>query len=93
LVQKGFESVRSLLPTVNSVNFLFPKTGAGWEETKPKPILPNSILFWIGIIAALGIPMEFTTPQAWKKSYGLGSDKEPARAEFKDRIMAIAYPS
>ena len=36
---------------------------------------------WLGIIAAIGIPMEFTTPQAWKKSYGLGSDKESARAK------------
>lgn len=35
---------------------------------------------WIGIIAALGIPMEFVTPQAWKKHYSLiGKDKKASR--------------
>lgn len=36
---------------------------------------------WLGIIAALGVPMELATPQAWKKAYGLISDKEAARAK------------
>ncbi|HEY9867168.1 MAG TPA: hypothetical protein V6D21_23535 [Candidatus Obscuribacterales bacterium] len=36
---------------------------------------------WLGIVAAIGIPMEFTTPQAWKKAYGLCSDKEAARVK------------
>lgn len=35
---------------------------------------------WLGIIAALNIPVEFVTPQSWKKYYRLGSDKEASRA-------------
>lgn len=34
---------------------------------------------WLGIIAALNIPVEFVTPQLWKKYYSLGSDKEASR--------------
>ncbi|MGL4498487.1 MAG: hypothetical protein ACRCU2_05435 [Planktothrix sp.] len=34
---------------------------------------------WLGIIAALSIPVEFVTPQTWKKHYSLGSDKESSR--------------
>lgn len=35
---------------------------------------------WLGIIAALNIPVEFVTPQCWKKYYNLGPDKEASRA-------------
>ncbi len=35
---------------------------------------------WLGIIAALNIPVEFVTPQTWKKYYNLGPDKEASRA-------------
>lgn len=35
---------------------------------------------WLGIIAALNIPMELVTPQEWKKHYGLiGKDKDASR--------------
>ena len=34
---------------------------------------------WLGIIAALNIPVEFVTPQCWKKYYNLGPDKESSR--------------
>ncbi len=33
-----------------------------------------------GVLAALGIPVEFVTPQQWKKALNLPSDKEVARA-------------
>lgn len=36
---------------------------------------------WLGAIAVLGLPMELVTPQAWKKAYGLCSDKEAARVK------------
>ena len=34
----------------------------------------------IGVVAALEIPVRFVTPGRWKKHYGLGADKEHARA-------------
>lgn len=34
---------------------------------------------WLGIVAALSIPLEFVSPQCWKKYYGLGTDKESSR--------------
>jgi crossover junction endodeoxyribonuclease RuvC len=35
---------------------------------------------WLGVIAALNIPMELVTPQEWKKHYGLiGKDKDASR--------------
>lgn len=34
---------------------------------------------WLGIIAALAVPVEFVTPQTWKKYYSLGPDKEASR--------------
>lgn len=34
----------------------------------------------IGVIGALNIPLHFVTPGKWKKSYGLGADKEECRA-------------
>lgn len=33
-----------------------------------------------GVLAALGIPVEFVTPQQWKRALNLPSDKEAARA-------------
>lgn len=33
-----------------------------------------------GVIAALGIPLHLVTPQRWKKSFLLSSDKEASRA-------------
>lgn len=36
---------------------------------------------WLGIIAALNIPVEFVTPQTWKKHYGLSTDKEASRVK------------
>ena len=35
---------------------------------------------WLGIVAALSVPVEFVTPQCWKKYYNLGPDKEASRA-------------
>ena len=32
-----------------------------------------------GVVAALGIPMTFVTPQAWKKASGVTADKETCR--------------
>jgi crossover junction endodeoxyribonuclease RuvC len=34
-----------------------------------------------GVVAAMGIPVHIITPQAWKKHYRLGSDKEVIRAK------------
>jgi crossover junction endodeoxyribonuclease RuvC len=34
-----------------------------------------------GVVAAEGYPLELVTPQAWKKRFGLNSDKEQARAK------------
>ena len=34
-----------------------------------------------GVIGALGLASEIITPQSWKKYYGVGSDKEVARAK------------
>ena len=34
-----------------------------------------------GVCAALGLRTEIITPQSWKKSYGLGKDKEIVRAK------------
>jgi crossover junction endodeoxyribonuclease RuvC len=35
---------------------------------------------WLGVIAALNIPMELVPPQEWKKHYGLiGKDKDASR--------------
>ncbi|MFM6207166.1 hypothetical protein, partial [Planktothrix sp.] len=36
---------------------------------------------WLGIVAALNVPIEFVTPQAWKKYYSLGPDKEASRVK------------
>jgi len=36
---------------------------------------------WLGIVAALNIPVEFVSPQCWKKYYGLGTDKEASRVK------------
>lgn len=36
---------------------------------------------WLGIIAALAVPVEFVSPQTWKKHYSLGSDKEASRGK------------
>lgn len=36
---------------------------------------------WLGIVAALNIPVEFVTPQCWKKYYGLSTDKESSRVK------------
>ncbi|MFM6209945.1 hypothetical protein, partial [Planktothrix sp.] len=50
---------------------------------------------WLGIIAALNIPVEFVTPQCWKKYYNLGPDKEASRAaalllaEFLRRKLSV----
>lgn len=33
-----------------------------------------------GVVAARGYPVQWVTPQAWKKHYGLPADKELARA-------------
>jgi crossover junction endodeoxyribonuclease RuvC len=33
-----------------------------------------------GVFATLCIPIEFVRPQVWKKSFGLGSDKEQSLA-------------
>lgn len=37
---------------------------------------------WLGVLAALGIPVRWVTPRAWKKAVGLqvGADKEASRA-------------
>ena len=34
----------------------------------------------LGVLAALEIPVELVRPNVWKKAYGLGKDKEEARA-------------
>lgn len=34
-----------------------------------------------GVVAARGLPLEFVTPQAWKKHFRLTADKEQARAK------------
>lgn len=36
---------------------------------------------WLGIITALNIPVEFISPQSWKKYYGLSTDKEASRVK------------
>lgn len=35
----------------------------------------------IGVVAALSIPVHFTSPQRWKKHFRLDSDKEKSRRE------------
>ncbi|TQV61938.1 MAG: crossover junction endodeoxyribonuclease RuvC [Halothiobacillaceae bacterium] len=41
-----------------------------------------------GVLAAMGIPWQPVTPSTWKKSAGLGTDKEASRA-----MAARLYPS
>lgn len=41
-----------------------------------------------GVLAALGIPVMWVTPQKWKGSYGLAKDKEQAR-----RLAIETWPS
>ena len=33
------------------------------------------------MVGARGLPLELVTPQAWKKRFGLNSDKEQARSK------------
>ena len=41
-----------------------------------------------GVAAALGYPLEYVTPAAWKRSYGIASDKEEARTRAIDLYPA-----
>lgn len=46
---------------------------------------------WIGILAALGLPYTFVTPQAWKKKQMLGmQDKDAARIRAQQMYPAAA---
>jgi len=43
-----------------------------------------------GVIGALQIPVEFVSPQRWKKHFRLTSDKEQARAKAQQLFPACA---
>lgn len=43
-----------------------------------------------GVMAALNIPTELVPPQTWKRTYGLGKDKDMARAEASRMYPAHA---
>ncbi len=44
----------------------------------------------IGVVAALGIPVHFVSPQRWKKHYRLDADKEKSRREALRLFPAAA---
>lgn len=41
-----------------------------------------------GVVATLGLPISYVTPAQWKKHFGLGTDKEEARAR-----ATLLYPA
>lgn len=43
----------------------------------------------LGVLAALGVPYLLAPPSKWKRSYGLGSEKDDARA-MASRLFGVA---
>jgi hypothetical protein len=44
-----------------------------------------------GVVAALGIPVEWVAPSRWKRSFGLSADKEPSRLRAIETWPASAH--
>ena len=70
----GFEQVHSMPQEGVSSSFSFGRGVGQWE----------------GIISALQLPIEYVTPQVWKKALGLGHDKNASILKAQQLLPAAA---